>query len=197
VKRYPVDVLTELSGMSASALCRKAGVSSSTIAKSRSRHGLTEEMAERLAVAAGFLPYLIWPEWLEDVIEDCSVECADERCHTRFVPSRRNNIYCSPGCTSRASARAYSRRRREDPAVRAEEAQRAKEYRAQDPRTSRLKDSLRRPRERDARIARDRARYRTNRDELLLQQRIRDHYRRGHETRGCPPGCPLNQQVAA
>ena len=220
MSRYPVEPALELSGMSAIGLSRHAGLHPSAVQKARSRGGFTEAMADRVATSIGHLPWSIWPQWLDDVIADCEVECADDRCSERFVPKRAGHRFCSPRCQRRRTDREWRRAKYQiDPAYRAKKLAEVRERRA-DPRYRkyekgwqrryyaenaeqiRERERLRHQANPERKRARGRARYQAKRDELLLKQRIRDHYRRNHDTRpqGCPEGCPLhpaNQQVAA
>lgn len=121
MKRYPLDALVEATGLSEAALGRRVGLSGSTLKQAR-LVGFTESAADRYACRAGFHPYEVWPDWLDDTESVC------EDCGTQFVPSRRGVRFCSKACNQRA----YKRRRYwEDPAVRAAANARAAAWRAQ------------------------------------------------------------------
>ena len=73
-------------------------------------NGVTEPVAERLALRAGFVPYEVWPEMLTHAIEDVSRTCAADDCEVTFVPGPRggkNRRYCSPTCGARMHMRRY------------------------------------------------------------------------------------------
>jgi hypothetical protein len=102
-KRYPVEPLLALSGLSLSALLGRR--TNGTEYRRIRDEGLTELWADRCAVAAGFVPWQVWPEWLDDSIARCEVECADEGCPTRFLPSRAGHRFCSSACSNRRRQR--------------------------------------------------------------------------------------------
>lgn len=47
-------------------LARQLGVSSRTVVRYRRRRHLSELVADRLAVAAGFHPGNVWPQWFTE-----------------------------------------------------------------------------------------------------------------------------------
>lgn len=68
--RYPIQPLFDLIGGSFDSTRRQLGISGSQ-ANAYKQHGLIEETAERLAVRAGFHPFSVWPEMVDDVIDEC------------------------------------------------------------------------------------------------------------------------------
>lgn len=71
---------------------------------------LNEQHAELASVACGFVPYVVWPEWITNVIVECSVQCQRPDCGAMFVPYRRGQRWCSGLCRRRmANRRAYWR----------------------------------------------------------------------------------------
>lgn len=63
--RYPIEPALAVARMSVKALSLHAGLSSSTLQKSKARGGLTEYVADRVAVSLGLHPYELWPEMAE------------------------------------------------------------------------------------------------------------------------------------
>jgi hypothetical protein len=103
--RYPIaPLLALMSGTPREALARLK-VSGSTQQEYLTR-GVSELVADRLAIRAGLHPYVVWPEMVDAVEvtgpttleEEQQVECASPRCSTRFVPSRKGHVYCRPRC---------------------------------------------------------------------------------------------------
>lgn len=45
------------------------GASRTTLRRWRTK-GLTEDQADTLAIRCGWLPFEIWPEWLDDITQD-------------------------------------------------------------------------------------------------------------------------------
>lgn len=70
---YPFAPLADAMGMSEAQACRTLKLSGSTEQRYR-QQGVTERVADRLAVAAGFVPYDIWPEMLDHHIERTEAE---------------------------------------------------------------------------------------------------------------------------
>lgn len=62
--RFPFGTLDKLTGWSANRWATEAGVTSRTIVRWRNE-GVPEKHADRLAVAAGFHPAEVWPEWID------------------------------------------------------------------------------------------------------------------------------------
>lgn len=125
-RRYPLDALVAASGLTEAALGRKVGLSGSTLKLARTE-GLAERSADLFACRAGLTPWLVWPDWLEDL----EVECAERSCTNRFVPSKSSHRFCSRTCGNRERTRAYLARKRQDPAFReAERLRRQQNFRA-------------------------------------------------------------------
>lgn len=93
MKRYPLQPLLDLMEESANQACLKLGLSGSTQQQYR-RDGVTERVADRLAVRAGFFAYEVWPEMADDLIASVERECARDGCSIRFVPVRKDQLAC-------------------------------------------------------------------------------------------------------
>lgn len=114
--------------------------------------GLSESQADRWSVRLGLVAWEVWPDWLDDV----SVPCGNERCDRRFVPKRRNHLYCSERCSRRVQDRRYQRRKyAADAEYRERKVERNKAYRAEVA---------------AYRLEWQRRYYRENRDELLAKK---------------------------
>lgn len=100
VKRYALQSLIDAVGLSEAETARRIGLSGSTLKRAR-EVGFTETAADRYACRAGFVPWMVWPEWIDDVVADVSVECADEKCAVMFVPTNARQRFCSQRCASR------------------------------------------------------------------------------------------------
>jgi hypothetical protein len=172
-KRYPLSALVEACGLSEAATARLCGLSGSTLQNAR-RHGLIEKSADRYACRAGLVPWLIWSDWLDDL----EVECANDRCETRFVPSRKGHRFCTTDCYGRQYDRDKARERyRADAEFAAAERARAAEYRKAAGRAIRLREAQYRADNAERLAAYRKAYYRENREELLAKQRERDRRR--------------------
>jgi hypothetical protein len=108
MKRYPLEPLFAAMGMSPNQACMSLGVAGSTQQKYRAE-GVIERTAEMLATRAGFHVFEIWPEMVEDRLDDCSLPCED--CGTPFLPTRKGHRFCSTRCQHRAVQRINQRRR--------------------------------------------------------------------------------------
>ena len=86
-------------GLDTSALARVLGLSGTTWKEYRDQ-GVTERVADRLAVKAGFHASEIWPEIVDDWIAASSLECADPNCAKPFLPTNRRQRFCCPSCRS-------------------------------------------------------------------------------------------------
>lgn len=114
VTRYPLQPLLDMAGMTLNELRQVCPMNGPVYHNARTL-GLTEAQADRWACKVGLVPWLIWPDWLDDAL----VECAEPSCDVRFVPSRKTNIYCSRACMCRTKNREAQRRRYQtDPAFR-------------------------------------------------------------------------------
>lgn len=115
VHRYPLEPLANTMGLSLHQTCKQLGLSGSTEKEYRAR-GVTERVADRLAVKAGFSPYDIWPEMIDHIISAAEQPCAWHGCQTPFLPSTPQQKYCTGNCRRAAS---QHRRYRDDPDYRA------------------------------------------------------------------------------
>lgn len=138
-RRYPLAPLFELTGWTMADV-RQVAPCNGAEYRLRLREGVTEGIADRLACAAGLHPHVVWPEMADHALEDASQPCADERCTTTFVPTRKSHRYCSPRCFQRAYKRAkYRERYAADPAFREAEVARARAKRAATQRARKIK----------------------------------------------------------
>lgn len=178
MKRYPLQNLIDAVGLppgvSDSEIARRLQMDRTTLARARDR-GFLGRFADLYAVRSGFVPWLVWPEWLDDEIEAASIVCANDRCGESFVPSRKGHRFCSVRCGRRVWDRAVYRRKYEaDPGFAAAERERARAYREAAGRAIRLREKAYREATREERRAYMRAYYQANREELLEKQRQRD-----------------------
>lgn len=123
--RYPLQPLLDAAGMTLNDLRQVCPMGGSTYRRART-DGLSEEQADRYACRVGLVPWVIWPDWLDEL----RVECADEKCAERFVPRMRSQRFCSRACGNRHRTREALRVKRQDPAFReAERLRRQANYR--------------------------------------------------------------------
>ena len=115
-KRYPFAPLAEAMGLSQHQAAIALGLSGSTQKDYRER-GLTERVADRLAVKAGIDPYNVWPEMVDDLVASVERVCASDRCDNRFLPVRRDQVACSKRCGVRVRHLRRMHRYRTDPSV--------------------------------------------------------------------------------
>lgn len=108
--RYPLDPLYKAMGLSPHQAGIALGLSGSTQQDYR-RRGVTERVADRLAIRAGLSPYEIWPEMVDDQIASLHVPCARHDCDGTFIPVQATQKTCSPRC----STLVRQRRRRATP----------------------------------------------------------------------------------
>lgn len=130
MKRYPLQRLLDLMDESPNQACLKLGLSGSTQQEYR-RIGVTERVADRLAVRAGFVTYEVWPEMVDDLIASVELVCGNETCGERFVPVRRDQVACSPLCARAVRIARRRARYHTDPSVRAERKANAARYYAE------------------------------------------------------------------
>lgn len=104
--RYPLSRLLALMGGNLSEKYRTLRISGSTVQDYR-RNGVSARVADSLAVRAGFDPYVVWPELLDDAIAAEERECAAPDCTVRFVPGPKagKKRFCSRTCYMRVSER--------------------------------------------------------------------------------------------
>lgn len=102
-RRYPLEPLAAAMGVPLSSLGRLLGMSGSTWKQSRD-DGVTELVADRLAVKAGLHPFVVWPEMVDHQVED-------ERARRRAVAAaaERRRYHSDPVKRARKNAarRAY------------------------------------------------------------------------------------------
>lgn len=168
-KRYPLQPLIDILGMSEAAMARRVGLSGSSLVKARTL-GFTEAAADRYAVRAGFVPWMVWPEWLDDAIADVSVVCAAEDCDVTFIPSRKGHRCCSDRCSKLHHKRT---RYRDDPEFAESVRQRRRAHYEECVEYERAASRLNHQRNRDRRLEGMRAYYRENAEELKAKQRAR------------------------
>lgn len=106
--RYSLEPLFEVMGMTPHAACTALGLSGTTEMLYR-RDGVTEKVADRLAVKAGVHPYTLWPEMAEHALVEIKKACAE--CGSLFVPKQQRSRFCSSLCRRRVASREYARRR--------------------------------------------------------------------------------------
>lgn len=112
-RRYDLEPLATAMGCTLAAACRRLGVSGSTMQEYR-RDGVTEKVADRVAVKAGLHPYEVWPEMVDHAVESILKRCPE--CPTEFAPNRAWQTYCSTPCRRRARyRRQQATRRARDP----------------------------------------------------------------------------------
>lgn len=73
MKRYPLQPLAALLGMDLGPLGKRLGVSGRTWQEYRDQ-GVSEKVADRMAVKCGLDPYCVWPEMLDDAIAATEAE---------------------------------------------------------------------------------------------------------------------------
>lgn len=163
--RYALAPLVEAAGMSEAELGRTVGLSGSSLTKAR-RDGLIESAADRYAVRAGLVPWLVWSDWLEDL----SVSC--EECAAMFVPARKSQRFCAPECQQRNQKRRWYRRRyQDDPTFRARENARSRAYQTEYAEHLNRQQSRRYREKREERIAYDRVYRERNKDHIKAKNR--------------------------
>jgi hypothetical protein len=169
-RRYPLAELAKAMCCTERDALTRLGVAGST-RKLYLERGLVPKAADKLATRAGLHVAVVWPSWFDDVLEDHGRVCRNDRCTSRFLPSRSNQMYCTIPCGRRARTRVWNARRRSDPAVQAAEAAYAAAYRAGARQTLRLKRRLRYEQNRDAELARQRAYDAANRERARARTR--------------------------
>lgn len=94
-RRYQLQPLADVLGISLASLGRHLGVSGSTWKEYRDQ-GVTEKVGDRLAVRAGVAAYEVWPEMLDHAIEDADHEDAEEQRRRRDARNaRRRELYAA------------------------------------------------------------------------------------------------------
>lgn len=158
--RYPFADLANAMGLSENAACRALNVSGSTQQDYRSR-GLSERVADRLAVKAGLHPFEVWP----DMIAEANAECAE--CGASFVPTRKGHVYCGGNCSRRRLARI---KYQSDPEHRERHLEGVRVYRAESRRARLLKQRVKYEQNADLMREKRRERYARNRDAEMARQ---------------------------
>lgn len=143
--RYPLAPLLELTGWTMTQVRQVAPCGGGEYQR-RLREGVTERIADRLAVAAGLHPHVVWPEMADHAIADNQRAC--EECETGFLPKRSDQRFCSKECRWRKCNReGFRRRYQTDQAFREQQRQRVLAYQS-DPRVAEVR--RRKQRARDA-----------------------------------------------
>lgn len=106
MKRYPLEPLFAAMRATPNTACAFLGLSGTTQQQYR-RDGVTERVADRLAVKAGLMAYEVWPEMIDDAIATIERDCARHDCTQLFVPSRADQRYCTPRCAVLTRQRRY------------------------------------------------------------------------------------------
>lgn len=130
-RRYDVQALIDAGGLSSNATMRavKAGGGRWTMAL---QQGISEATADRWATRLGFVPYEIWPEMVDHLVEDegAWVTCAADDCPQAFDPqasSKKKRRFCSRTCQTRVN----KRRQRTNPAQRERDREARRRYQAE------------------------------------------------------------------
>ena len=127
--RYRLDPLFALMRMPPNAALLHLGVDGSRKVR-YIREGVSDVVADRLAVKAGFHPFTVWPDLAEHTHADVQRRCDD--CGTAFVPYRpAKDRYCSPACGVRARQRKRYRKLSQSARWRKAERARQAAYRAE------------------------------------------------------------------
>lgn len=129
-RTYPIEPLLEATGMTMSQLAQALGIGGPEYRRYR-QDGMSRDVAERKALKAGFHPYEVWPEMVEDDLPMCDAEDCDQR----YVP-RPNQRFCSTRCARRVKQRRY---RASHPEQQEKDRERARRYHAETPQYQRLR----------------------------------------------------------
>lgn len=103
-RRYPLEPILRLTGWT-HVRVQQIAPCNGTEWRLRRQEGVTERIADRLAVAAGLHPATVWDGWADDVVFDRA--CQAHGCDERFIPRTSQHTFCSPRCRRRAKARRY------------------------------------------------------------------------------------------
>lgn len=128
MRRYPFAPLAEQMGVSEGEACRRLKLSGRTEQEYR-RQGVSERVADRLAVAAGFHPFSIWPEMAADQIAATGQPC--DNCGAWFVARRKDGRFCQRECYRQWWAREVARHRRARPELAERNRERRRRYYAE------------------------------------------------------------------
>lgn len=94
MKLYPFAPLADLMGLSEIAAARAL-----RIGTRRAEYlsvGMSEKVADHMACKAGFHPFVVWPDMVDDIIESVGRACVV--CDALFVPARSPDLTCSRAC---------------------------------------------------------------------------------------------------
>lgn len=90
-RRYPLEPLAQAMGSSVHAMAEALGLSGSWLRKIRD-NGVPARSADRLAVAAGFHPYEVWPEMhahaLEETVDWPDIDETPDEARRRILNER-------------------------------------------------------------------------------------------------------------
>lgn len=115
-RRYRLQPLAQMAGMTDREALLALKVSGTTYQKYRDE-GLSRDVADRMAERLGFHPYEVWPDMVEDDLEDLAdlppegQQCAAWGCPEWFIPSRVGGSkrwpprFCSTRCRNRDKRR--------------------------------------------------------------------------------------------
>ena len=128
---YPFAALIEQMGNpSASEAAAVLGVNVRSIHRYKAEEFLSVDLADRLAVRAGFHPAEVWPSWWDDQAASVGMQCKE--CGESFIQGRSDQVYCSMACKHRRKSRLRMRRKWEsDPAWMEKERERKRRYKAE------------------------------------------------------------------
>lgn len=109
-RRYSITPLVEAMHLAPGACMARALNVSGTRLASFVEFGIDEKTADRLAARSGFVAWQVWPEMLDEAIDDLTVECEADGCPTTFVPpalkwGQKRRRYCSRNCQLRHNKR--------------------------------------------------------------------------------------------
>lgn len=172
--QYPFAPLVEAMGCSENQAIQRLRVSGKSGQLYR-REGMSEKVADRMAIRAGLHPYEVWPDMAERVLADAEIACADPKCDQRFIPTRKSHRFCSTRCAHRTHSRERQRERYQtDPEFRELKKARDRVYRAENRRALRITEQVYRDANRAEKAAAQREYYRRNRERVLARQREYD-----------------------
>jgi len=157
--RYSLEPIAALLEVPLSSLGRRLNLSGSTWKEYRDR-GVSEKVADRLAVKVGVHPHTLWPEMLDHALAD--VDKAEEE--------RRKKVNARKAAAAR---RKYA----EDAEFRARRLADMRAYKEASRRAQRLYAERHRAANRERLAAQRRANYEANRERILERQRAYDRAR--------------------
>lgn len=104
-RRYPIEPLIALTGWTLHGEIRRLAPASGAELAKRRTDGVTEAIADRLAVAAGRHPWEIWPEMIDHAIGDLERPC--DGCGVAMEAPDPRRRYCSKPCRMKAAQRRW------------------------------------------------------------------------------------------